>query len=439
MSQSISLPFESAAAVVVETPRPHRPVSMSLAGRARRAFYHCALRLAMGIQYAATGVGRRLVPHRRTRGRGRVRVVVTGRTFNANWPVPHLLPMAASEFCEGVTFVSADPVTPMPKVKVVAPPPWLVRVLGASPARMITFALTVLRERPDIVAGFHMKVNALVAITLARLTGARGLYFCVGGPVEVLDGGVWGEANTFERMETPDAVVERRLVSAAASADVIVTMGTRAERFFRGRGVTSRIDVLPGGIDSRQYSPGAPGPRPTDVVFVGRLVEVKRVDVLLDALRLVADELPGVRAAIVGGGSRMDQRLRLQAHELGLEENVTFVGHSDDVPDWLRQSKVFALTSDSEGLSLALMQAMMVGLPAVVTNVGDLGDLVQEGVNGHLVPRRCPQEVARKIVALLRDDARREQMAKAARESAMRFSIDRTIRRWDSILQNGSN
>ena len=58
---------------------------------------------------------------------------------------------------------------------------------------------------------------------------------------------------------------------------------------------------------------------------------------------------------------------------------MSFVGHQEDVAAWLSKSRVFVLTSDSEGLSLSMMEAMMCGLPAVVSDVGDLGDLSKMG------------------------------------------------------------
>jgi glycosyltransferase involved in cell wall biosynthesis len=56
---------------------------------------------------------------------------------------------------------------------------------------------------------------------------------------------------------------------------------------------------------------------------------------------------------------------------LGIDRNVRFAGHQNTVEDWLRKSKVFVLTSDSEGLSLSMMEAMMCGLPAIVSDVGE--------------------------------------------------------------------
>ena len=410
-----------------------RKVSSTPGGWLRRGFYHGLFRILTGLLCVTVRLCKRFVTPRPAPKDGRLRMVVTGRIFTRNWATAHLRPLAASARCAEVLFVSTHPVPEIPKVRTIYPPDWLVRLIGGSPARLLVFAWIVLSQRPDVVGGFHMKINGLVAIVLAAATGARSLYFCVGGPAEVLDGGIWGEAKTFERMETPDAVVEARLLAAAGQADLIVTMGTRAMRFFRSRGVAAAIQVVPGGIDPDEFSPGDAN-RPFDVLLVGRLVEVKRIDVYLDAIRIVADEMPGVRAAIIGGGSRLDAQLHEQAKRLQLETIVTFAGHTEDVAGWLRQAKLLAMTSDSEGLPLAVMQAMMAGLPAVASNVGDVADLVADGVNGYLAPRRSPRDFAKGIISLLQDEDRLARFSRAARESALKFTTARTVEQWDRIL-----
>jgi len=122
--------------------------------------------------------------------------------------------------------------------------------------------------------------------------------------------------------------------------------------------------------------------------------------------------------------------------DLGIGRNVSFVGYQDDIENWLRKSKVFVLTSDSEGLSLSMMEAMMCGLPVVASDVGDLGDLIENGVNGYLVQRRSPDLFADRIIELLTDARRLEAFSQAARRSALRYETRSAIRKWDSIIAN---
>ena len=76
----------------------------------------------------------------------------------------------------------------------------------------------------------------------------------------------------------------------------------------------------------------------------------------------------------------------------------------------------------------------MSGLPAVVSDVGDLADLVEDGVNGYLFPRRSPKLFADRLVELLSDEAKLTSFSQAARQSAMRYETQATIERWNGIL-----
>jgi glycosyltransferase involved in cell wall biosynthesis len=328
--------------------------------------------------------------------------------------------------------VSTNPVPALPKVTGIYPPRWLMTVLGQTHARLLVFLWAALRKRPHIVGGFHIMVNGMAAVIVGKLTGARSMYFCVGGPAEVRDGGIHSAESLFVKMETPDPVVERRLSRIIADSDLIVTMGTRAATYFREKGIEADLCVVPGGIDANRFQPARESPS-FDLILTGRLVAVKRIDILLRAVKSVAKRIPEVKAVVVGDGV-LRAALHSLALELGIDRNVTFVGHREDVENWLQRSKLFVLTSDSEGLSLSLMEAMMCGLPAVVSDVRDLADLVENGVSGYLVPRRSPELFADRLVELLSDDRKRRAFSQAARHSAMRYDMQTAIQRWDHIL-----
>jgi glycosyltransferase involved in cell wall biosynthesis len=341
--------------------------------------------------------------------------------------------LAASRWCERVWIVSDFPLPALPGVYAIRPPAWLAAGIGEAPARLLTFAWAAWRHRPHVIGGFHLLINGLAGEVLARLVGARCLYFCVGGPMEVIDGGIWAENRLFGRLETPDAVIERRLVRAAGACDDVITMGTRAVRFFRRNRTQARFHVVPGGIDEVRFRPGD-GPAEYDLILVGRLAAIKRIDLFLRVVAEVARAVPAVQAVVVGDGE-LRGGLNKQLHELGLSDRVVLAGHRADVESWLRRARVFVLTSQSEGLALSLMEAMSCGLPAVVSDVGDLADLVEDGVNGHLVPRDAPAAAfAAPIIALLTDPARYESFRRAARASAGRFTVEAMRRAWDAIL-----
>lgn len=260
------------------------------------------------------------------------------------------------------------------------------------------------------------------------------MYFCVGGPAEIRDGGIHSADGYFTGMETADAVVERRLLKIVEKSNMIVTMGTKAVDYFHDKGINTDFHVVSGGINTKRFYLAEEAPT-IDLIMTGRLVPVKRIDVFLQALKLVTDKLPDVTAAIVGAGELHDGLHKLAA-DLGIDCNVSIVGYQDDLISWLQKSKIFVLTSDSEGLSLSMIEAMMCGLPAVVSNVGDLGDLVEDGVNGYLVPRRSPDIFAARIIELLTDGRKLKSFSSAARQSALQHKTEAMTQRWDNIISN---
>jgi glycosyltransferase involved in cell wall biosynthesis len=376
--------------------------------------------------------GLRAVRPVRPPARGRCRILLTGSFQSPAWVEHHLVPLCRSDYCAGVTMVATDAVPDIAGLRVIRPPAWLTGVTGSAAARLIVLAAVALRTRPDIVGGFHLLFNGLAAAAIAAAVGARSLYFCVGGPMEIVDGGIWAENKLLDRMGRPSPAIERGLARAIGRFDLLVAMGTRAAAFLRDRGARGAIHVIPGGLDAAAFAAAA-WPPERDLIFVGRLAPIKRLDLLLGAVALLKRRMPQVSLAVVGDGVLMGT-LQARAAQLGIADNVTFAGHRREVAEWVRGSRAFVLVSDTEGVSLSLMEAFACGVPAVVSAVGDLADVVEDGVNGYLVAERTPEAIAARLFELLADERRRQQFAARARATADRFAADAMVRRWDALL-----
>jgi L-malate glycosyltransferase len=412
-------------------------VSVSFYQKLRQTFWHIAARGMLLFCLVAVKIAGWIGRKKRTFGENGGEIMLTGRFDSKNWILAHLVPLAQSKQCSRLWMVSTNPVPDLPKVFAIYPPKWLIKIISATPARLLTYLFAALRKRPHFVGGFHILFNGIAAIIVGRLAGARSMYFCVGGPAEIKDGGVNGLENSFRKMETPDVIVERRLLKLLGRCDTIVTMGSRAAAFFRDKEVNTAFHIVSGGIDSQRFQPAQEKPS-YDFIMTGRLVEIKRIDIFLQAVKIVAGKIPEVKALIIGDGPLRENLEQLTA-ELGIEKNINFAGFHNDIENWLRKSKIFVLTSDSEGLSLSLMEAMMCGLPAVVSDVGDLADLVHNDINGYLVPRRSPQLFAERLMELLKDVHKLEAFSKVARLSALRYDMQNAIKQWDGILVDNPN
>jgi glycosyltransferase involved in cell wall biosynthesis len=396
----------------------------------RARFFEVGLSAAMAAYLGLLrALGHRRRPARDASG---VDVLLTGTFHSENWVRAHLEPLVGANLCRRVRFVSLTPLPPIPGTEWVEPPRWLQRVVGGVPARLAVFLVLALRDRPHVVGGFHLLLNGLAAILAGRLSGAASLYFSVGGPEEMRDGGLWAENRLFSLIGSPSPRIERQLVAAACAADQIVTMGRGAARYFAARGAAHPPVVIAGAIDPTAYA-GDSSPRDIDLLLVGRLVPVKRIDLFLDAVALLRPERSGLRAVVVGDGE-LREALRQRAAAQGLDGVVEWAGQQRDVRPYLRRARVFCLTSDSEGLALSLMEAAMCGVPAVVSHVGDLGDLVSEGVNGYLVAERSAKAFADRMLELLADEGRRARFAAAARDAAKAYETLAVSRLWDELL-----
>jgi glycosyltransferase involved in cell wall biosynthesis len=152
---------------------------------------------------------------------------------------------------------------------------------------------------------------------------------------------------------------------------------------------------------------------------VARLVPVKDLGLLLDAVALVAQEVPQVRAIIVGDGSER-AALERRSSEQDLAGRVEFLGRVTPARPVLARFDVFALSSASEGIPISALEAMDEGLPVVATAVGGLPETVQDGVTGFLV-KRAPDRAATavalagRLAELLRDPVLRQRMGEAGK------------------------
>lgn len=342
-----------------------------------------------------------------------------------------LRPLAASKNCQRVWIVCTFSIPDTDKVQLIRPSSLLCTCMGETPARLITFFWSAVRHRPDFVGGFHLLVNGLVAAIVAPLVGAQSVYFCGGGPTEVLGGGFRGN-QWFGMLGEPDPVIERSLLRSINEFDLVVVKGLRSEKFFRDHGVTVPFVKIAGGIDGSHYE-YADEVKRYDLILVGRLIRVKRIDVFLHTVELLARELPTLNVAVVGDGE-LGSSMQALARELGVDGHVTFAGHQEDVGPWLKQSKVFMLSSDSEGLPMALIEAMLCGLPCVVSDVGDMVEVVEHGVSGYLVEERTPGRYAECAKRILTDETEWKRMSTAARRSAQRLDLGETTRIWDRTL-----
>lgn len=219
----------------------------------------------------------------------------------------------------------------------------------------------------------------------------------------------------------------------------IVTTGERLrEQVMAETGVApGHVVSIPTGIDLDRFRPGDSAKArealglPTGGAMIGIVATLrswKGHRYLLEAFAGLADR--GACLVVVGDGPQREPLERLAA-ELGIAQRVRFAGNQADVAPWMRALDLFCLPSyANEGVPQALMQAMACGLPVVTTPVGSIGEIVQDGETGRLVPPGDASALGAAIEALLADAPLRGRLAARAREAALqRFGEERMVER----------
>jgi L-malate glycosyltransferase len=358
------------------------------------------------------------------------RIVATATFFNTQWFLSHVIPLTRSGVDE-VIIVSDQPLEALDKVRFWCPPPAASRLIGRAVSKFVYLLACGFYLKPDVVVGFHLFPGAISALIVARVLGRPACYQMTGGPIEIVGGGAYSENRLLAKLGRASRLLENLALAVVREFDLVVVRGSKAKAFLLARGIRP-VTVITGSV----ISPSEPvaSDREYDLVFVGRLAAIKQPLQFVDIVASLRRQLPKVRAVVVGDGPLLNAA-RERAILLGIEQCIDFLGQIQDVARILTRSKIFVLTSQSEGLSIAMAEAMAAGVVPVVADVGDLGDLVINGVTGFLVTPDNVPEFAQKAALLLQDPTLWGCQSYAATEAARRqTSVDVVTAKWTESL-----
>jgi glycosyltransferase involved in cell wall biosynthesis len=197
------------------------------------------------------------------------------------------------------------------------------------------------------------------------------------------------------------------------------------------------IEVVPNGIDVDRYTPGPDALRSSrpSLLFLGRLKEYKRIDLVLGAVATLAARGCDVELVVAGEGERM-KALRAMARRMGIEQRVRFTGFVSEERklELLRRAWVHVLTSSKEGWGISNLEAAACGVPSVASDAPGLRESVQHGTTGLLVPHGDVDALVAALDTLLQSPELRERMGRAARAFAEGFSWDASADRAERFL-----
>ncbi|OGM26729.1 hypothetical protein A3D00_04735 [Candidatus Woesebacteria bacterium RIFCSPHIGHO2_02_FULL_38_9] len=204
---------------------------------------------------------------------------------------------------------------------------------------------------------------------------------------------------------------------------------------------TPRIEVIYNGIDSNLFTSEKTS-KDIDILYVGRLIEVKGVQFLINAVWNLVKNYPDLRV-VIGGNGPYEESLRKLTGKLSMEKNIRFIGYIPDnnLRRYYNRSKVVVLPSYSkEGVLTTLLEASSCECAVVTTNCCGMKEFVEDGENGLLVKPKSSKEIAEKIQYLLNNDSIRQKLGKNARREIERnWTWDKSIDRFKKLIKEVVN
>ncbi len=296
-----------------------------------------------------------------------------------------------------------------------------------------TFRLAkYLKEKEIDIVQTYFTDAQIVGVLAGKLAGVKKIVCCR------RDLGFWHNRELLILTRTLDKLVDRFLVNSHA----VKSQVARDEWVH-----PDKISVIYNGIDKYRFNGNS---NPENFAFdffdsqenycIGTLANfsrhVKRVDVFIKAAAEVLKTVPNAYFCIAGEGC-LRKELEELGDALGISDRVLFLGAVKDIPACIKHWDVGVLSSESEGLSNAIIEYMATGLPVVATAVGGNKELIRNGVNGFLVPNGDYCSMAQKLCDLLKDDRARKDMGEnGKRMVSERFGWEKIIGDYESYYRD---
>lgn len=285
--------------------------------------------------------------------------------------------------------------------------------VGSSPVKKLKWLRRYVKQtRPDVVVPF---MEAVYCFTLCALVG-------VGVPVV-----------SSERIDPRKSPFLRNILRRVflPLTDWLVVQ-TQDIKDFYPRFIQKKTSIIYNPVSDKVFN--LPDVEKTDtLISVGKLDDQKNHALLIKSFAKVAQDFPTWKLVIYGEGP-LRESLQLTIDHLQLTDRVLLLGRSEHVIEEMNKSKVFVFSSNYEGMSNAILEAVCVGLPVVTTNVSGAKELVQDG--GYVVPIKSEEHLVQAMRSLMNDSALRKEMGEKNKGRAHIYIIDSIYSEWEALFKS---
>ena len=285
--------------------------------------------------------------------------------------------------------------------------------------RLINGILILLTKKIDILLGIHFRMHCIYTYLLAKLFRKKYIFLLIESPMK------YKKPNTLIKMLKGASLIG---VRGNKSKQYLVNLGVPENKFF----IPQNEFELPAVVFGKER-------KIYDLIYIGNFIDEKDLPLWVNVAEEVKKIQENVSAVMLGDGRRWKMIERM-INEKGLKEDIKLVGRISDIYPYIDKSKILLMTSKSEGLPMVAVEAMSIKVPCVLPDVGDISDLIADGVNGRLITTRNPKDYADAIVSLLKDENKYKEISQKAYESikqmANESTHDKIVKLWQSKLKD---
>lgn len=318
------------------------------------------------------------------------------------------------------------------KIECHSPPSLLLKFLPLAELwRLGTLIYLALFKRPQVIIAFGTVPHGVYAWLIGKLFRIPVIQHVMGkNDLRLTFPNQMGRGTTLHAVRHSQAVAVR----GAQMASWLTQQGIPAERLFTPQNIHDFKLFCPDETKQPEY----------DLIYVGLLSPYKRIDLLLEAFADSQKSLPGLKLLLVGDGPERGKLERL-AKTFQIEDQVCFAGKQPltQLPRYYQNAKAFIMTSQGEGLPMAMIEAMSCGLPAIVPNDADFGEVATPS-NALIVPEHSTEAFSQAIVDLFSNEEKFQHFKHATRqlrqkhESTYSVEYQATLwRKWIYRVKNG--
>jgi len=360
-------------------------------------------------------------------------------TLNGNLTEAKMKPLIGLEEVERIFYVTDRPGPKLDKVRYYCVPKTALKFFNNNSIVRVLFKLHMafylaVFKRPDILMGYSLVPHGINAALIGRALNIPSCIHVIGSIPSIRLDGISRGRNIFLKALKKSGFLEKALLAVTRGSRLVTVTGSHTKDFLISRGIGKDVlEILSSTVDTGRFYPVSAG-KEYDLITAAELIPGKRIDMFLEVVAGLKKSGMNPKAVILGEGP-LKACLESLAKTLGLSDAVHFAGFHPNIEDYLNKSRIFLMTTESEGLSLAVLEAMACGVVPVVSNVGDLSDAVKDGVNGRLIAKDDTEAFREAVYKLLNNKETYELFSKNAVETIRKhYAIQNAAEKWRRIL-----